>query len=109
MRKSHAQLRSELNYDVLVDELRSDFNQIPDHRGPNVVYPLSDILMSAYAIFNLKYPSLLCFEQQSQTERSNLKSLFGIDKICSDAQMRRVLDEVCPLLYKAYLPNAMIF
>ena len=61
-----------------------------------MVYPLSDILMSAYAIFNLKYPSLLCFEQQSEIEHSNLKALFGIDKICSDAQMRRALDEVCP-------------
>ncbi len=96
MRKSHAQLRSELNYDVLVDDLRSDFNEIPDHRAPNVVYPLSNILMSVYAIFNLKYPSSLYLEQQSEIERSNLKALFGIDKICSDAQMRRVLDEICP-------------
>lgn len=96
MRKSQAQLRSELNYDGLVDELRSDFTQIADHRAANVVHPLPDILMSAYALFSLKYPSLLCFEQQSEVERANLQHLFGIDKICSDAQMRRVLDEVSP-------------
>lgn len=96
MRKSYAQLRSELNYDVLVAELRSDFNQIPDHRAPNVVHPLPDVLMSAYAIFSLKYPSLLCFEQQSEVERSNLQQLFGIERLCSDAQMRRILDEVSP-------------
>ncbi|MEZ5045003.1 MAG: hypothetical protein R2828_34220 [Saprospiraceae bacterium] len=105
MRKSHAQLRSELNYDVLVKELRSDFKEIPDHRAPNVVHKLSDILMSAYAIFNLKYPSLLCFEQQSEIERSNLKELFGIDKICSDAQMRRVLDEVSPTALQSLFPK----
>ena len=96
MRKSHAQLRSELTYDALVKELRSDFTKIPDHRASNVIHKLPDVLMSAYAIFNLKYPSLLCFEQQSEVERSNLKALFGVDKICSDAQMRRVLDEVSP-------------
>lgn len=96
MRKSYAQLRSELNYDDLIAELRSDFTQIPDHRAANVVHKLPDILMSAYAIFSLKYPSLLCFEQQSAVEQTNLQSLFGIEKICSDAQMRRVLDEVSP-------------
>ena len=105
MRKSHAQLRSELNYDVLVKELRSDFNEISDHRAPNVVHKLPDILMSAYAIFNLKYPSLLCFEQQSEVERCNLKALFGIDKICSDAQMRRVLDEVSPADLQSLFPK----
>jgi len=96
MSKRYAQLRSELNYDVLVKELRSDFKQIPDHRAANVVHQLPDVLMSAYAIFALKYPSLLCFEQQSGLEQSNLKQLFGIDKVCSDAQMRRILDEVDP-------------
>jgi len=96
MRKSHAQLRAGLNYDVLIDELRSDFQNIPDHRAANVVHKLPDILMSAYAIFALKYPSLLCFEQQPEVEQANLQRLFGIDKICSDVQMRRVLDEVNP-------------
>ena len=96
MGKSHAQLRQELNQDVLVKELRSDFKNIPDHRAKNVVYKLDEILMSAYAIFALKYPSLLCFEQQTKSERENLSRLFGLDKVCSDAQMRRVLDEVDP-------------
>lgn len=52
--------------------------------------------MSAYAIFALKYPSLLCFEQQTKSERENLSCLFRLNKVCSDAQMRRVLDEVDP-------------
>ena len=101
MRKSHAQLREETTYDALVNELRNDFNNIPDHRAPNVVHKLSDILMSGYAIFALKYPSLLSFEEQTEVQRSNLKQMFGIDKICSDAQMRRVLDEVDPEMLQA--------
>lgn len=96
MRKSHAQLRAGINYDVLVEELRSDFEKLPDHRAANVVHKLPDVLMSAYAIFALKYPSLLCFEQQPELEQANLKRLFGIQKICSDAQMRRILDELDP-------------
>ena len=85
-----------IRYDDLVQTLRGDFEKIPDHRAANVVHQLPDVLMSAYAIFALKYPSLLCFEQQSMVEQENLKALFGIKKICSDAQMRRVLDELAP-------------
>ena len=105
MRKSQAQLRAEQNYDVLVKELRSDFQNIPDHRAANVVHKLPNILMSAYAIFALKYPSLLCFEQQPEVERSNLQKLFGVDKVCSDAQMRRVLDEIDPDHLQALFPK----
>jgi len=96
MRKSYAQLRESTTYDALVKELRRDFEKIPDHRAANVVHKLPNILMSGYAIFTLKYPSLLCFEQQTLRERENLRQLFGIDKICSDVQMRRVLDELDP-------------
>lgn len=96
MRKPHAELRQEINYDNLVMAMRSDFSQLPDHRAANVVYQLDDVLMSGFAIFSLKYPSLLSFEQQTIVERENLKNLFGISKVCSDVQMRRILDEVNP-------------
>lgn len=96
MRKSHAQLREELTQDVLVQELHSDFEQVPDHRAPNVVHTLGDVLMSGYALFALKYPSLLCFEQQTKAELDNLERLFGLTKVCSDAQMRCILDEASP-------------
>lgn len=100
-------LRTKINYDDLVTILREAFQKIPDHRAANIVHRLPDILMSAFAIFSLKYPSILCFEQQSDIEKANLKKLFAIDKLCSDAQMRRVLDELspqhidqlCPLLF----------
>ena len=61
--------------------------------------------MSGYAIFALKYPSLLSFEQQSPVEQENLKHLFGIKKVCSDVQMRRVLDEVPPEWIQALFPD----
>jgi hypothetical protein len=61
--------------------------------------------MSGFAIFNLKYPSLLRFEQQTTKERSNLKDLFGITKLCSDAQMRRILDDVKPETLQSLFPK----
>lgn len=96
MSKPPAPLRKRLNQDYLVKKLRSDFEKIPDYRAPNIVHQLSDILMSSYAMYALKYPSLNSFEQQTKSERANLKNLFGVENLCSDAQMRRVLDEVNP-------------
>ena len=88
--------RTKINYDDLLLILGQAFQKIPDHRAHNIIHHLPDILMSAFAIFSLKYPSILCFEQQSDIERANLKKLFNIHKLCSDAQMRRVLDQVAP-------------
>ena len=96
MATAYNHLRQRLTQDDLVLELRKAFEQIPDHRAKNVVHHLDEVLMSAYAIFALKYPSLLCFEQQSQSEKLNMRTLFGINKLCSDAQMRRILDELDP-------------
>jgi len=95
-------LRQRLNQDYLVKKLRSDFDKIPDHRASNVVHQLPDVLISAYAMFALKYPSLNSFEQQTKSEKQNLHNLFGVEKLCSDAQMRRVLDEVNPEELQAF-------
>jgi len=60
--------------------------------------------MGAYAMFALKYPSLLSFEQQTKSEEQNLKTIFGIDQLISGAQMCQALDEVIRMNYKIYLP-----
>lgn len=94
MRKKQLKLRTELTQDKLVSELRSTFEHIEDKRAKNVVHQLADVLMSAYAIFALKYPSVLSFEQQTKSEQHNLTSMFGIKQLVSDAQMRRILDSL---------------
>jgi hypothetical protein len=64
------------------------------------VRPISlvDNLMSGYAVFSLKYPSLLQFDQHSSEEmvKQNLKSVFNINQTPSDTQMRERLDVVEP-------------
>lgn len=78
-----------------VDLLRDEFQKIKDHRAFCDI-ELDDFLMSSYAVFALKYPSLLNFEtsMRQDKKRHNLKSLFGISKIPSDTQLRDVMDLV---------------
>ena len=73
------------------------FQKIPDPQARNGI-PLADHLMSGLAIFGLKYPSLLQFDQDRNDEliRSNLKSLYGIPKAPCDTWLRERLDEVDP-------------
>ena len=54
--------------------------------------------MSGLAIFGLKYPSLLQFDQDRNVDltRSNLKSLYGIKQAPSDTYLRERLDNVDP-------------
>ena len=80
----------------LLDSARKRFEGIHDPRAKNVVYRLPDVLMSGLAMFQLKYPSLHAFEQQTAAERHNLKTVFGIQGLCTDAQLRNVLDLVPP-------------
>jgi hypothetical protein len=59
---------------------------------------LTDHLMSGFALFSLKYPSLLRFDQDSRKEKilHNLQKVFNIENVPSDTQMRERLDEVDP-------------
>lgn len=80
----------------MVKLLRTAFGRIPDSRASNTVHSLVDVLTSAFAVFALKYPSLLSFQEQTPMERHNLKQLFELEHKCSDSQMRRILDEISP-------------
>lgn len=86
--------RQQLSADNLYRLVRSEFQQVVDRRGGGVVIPLGDALMSGFAVFALKAPSLLAFDKQRQSDAANLKSLFGVNHVPSDTQMRTILDEV---------------
>lgn len=47
-------------------------------------------------MFSLKSPSLLSFEEQTKQEKKNLKSIYHIEAIPSDTQMRTTLDPIDP-------------
>ena len=87
-------IRKHLSADPLYALLKKRFEAIPDHR-PKCTHPLGDVLQSALALFSLKDPSLLAFDQRRSD--GNLRSVFHIGQIPSDSQMRTVLDGVDPL------------
>jgi hypothetical protein len=96
MKLSYKTLQESLSVDSLIENLRSCFDNFADKRAKNSIVSLTDILMSAYAIFSLKYSSLLQFEMQNPIEKEDLKNLFCLSKTCNDSQMRVVLDQVNP-------------
>jgi hypothetical protein len=84
-----------LSADSLIALIRSDFERVPDRRAKNATISLADGLMSGFAVFSMKDPSLLTFEERRRTD-SNLESIYGIKKSPSDTQMRTMLDDVDP-------------
>jgi hypothetical protein len=88
-------LRNDLNADALFSQVRSGFEKIPDHRSNNIKISLSDALMSGFAMFSLKVPSLLAFKAR-QSDDTNLQTIYNIENVPSDTQMRTILDEVEP-------------
>jgi len=76
--------------------VRSGFEEIEDVRAAELVeISLADTLMSAFAMFSLKEPSLLAFDKRRQTD-DNLRTVYGIKQIPCDTQMRTTLDQVEP-------------
>ena len=68
--------RKYLCADALFRLLREHFATIVGDRVDEVEIPLSDALMSAFAMFSLKAPSLLAFDKQRA--EGNLKTIYGI-------------------------------
>ena len=85
--------RRHLSADGLLTLIKERFQKIPDPR-PNPVIPLCDVLLSGLALFALKDPSLLAFDERRH-ER-NLHTLFGIEQVPCDTQLREILDGVDP-------------
>ena len=87
--------RKDLSADALFGSLRSRFASLPDPRSGEVEIPLDDALMSAFAMFSLKDPSLLAFDDRRR-DHDNFRTIYGINRVPCDSQMRAVLDPVDP-------------
>lgn len=92
-----ARPQKKIKIDQLVAVLRECFQKVKDPRSGAAIIALDDFLMSSYAIFSLKYPSLLRFDRQSKESTGhNIKALFDIEHLPSDTHLRDVMDEVNP-------------
>ncbi|MHC1727407.1 MAG: hypothetical protein AB9866_15615 [Syntrophobacteraceae bacterium] len=89
-------VRKHLNADALNGAIRETFEQVPEPGNGQYDIPLADCLMSGYAMFSLKDPSLLAFERRRRAEQHNIETIFGIKRAPCDTQMRTRLDPVDP-------------
>lgn len=85
----------------LLGVIRGQFEKIT---SPRTLAPrsdpitLTDCLMSGLAVFGLKFPSLLKFDEskKEQQTKHNLQTLYQVKQVPSDTYMRERCDEVDP-------------
>ena len=97
-----------LTFEAMVARLRAQFESLErEERVANFNYPLSDILMSAFAMLFFQDPSLLAFQERllKKHARCNLQTMFGVRVIPKEAQMRQRLDEVSAEGVRLLLPT----
>jgi hypothetical protein len=107
MSKIESQEEESLSFDSMYATIHKGFGQLKDHRRNNSSYSLQDIVSGAFAMFSLKSPSLLDFSLRSQQEEQNLLAVYRINKLCSDTQMRQVLDRLEGSTVRALLSKVM--
>lgn len=91
--------RKHLSADGLIKTVRESIRKHNLLENPRNKYSWEDCIMSGLAIFGLKYPSLLSFEEgvvDDPRTRANLKNLYGVKNCPSDTTMRQRLDQLSP-------------
>jgi Transposase DDE domain len=86
--------RKHLSADALFRLVHSGFASLPEYRVGDVEITLTDALMSAFAMFSLKAPSLLAFDKERA--EGNLRTIYGIERVPCDTHMREILDPISP-------------
>jgi len=89
--------KKHLSFDALRKMLSRRFLEISDFRQEGKVeHTIHDVLMSGFAMMFYQDSSLLQFQQKLQEaiHKNNLQTLFQVESIPKDSQMREVIDEV---------------
>lgn len=90
------ELLSHLSFDNIYKKVWTHFGQISDPRASNCTYSLSDMLKSGFAMFSLKEPSLLSFQNHSHDFVCNMNEIFKINAVPGDTSLRETLDLIEP-------------
>ena len=90
----------------IISQFKSHWDTAPDIRKPNnnMRYTITDAIMCAYSVFFMQSNSFLAHQRilQQKMGRNNAASLFEIERIPSDPQIRNLLD---PLDVKHFHAN----
>ena len=87
-------VRKHLCADALLRSVHDVFCHIPEHRKGDPAIPLRDALLSAFAMFSLKSPSLLAFAKERTAD--HVPRVDGIGRVPCETSMRATLDPVQP-------------
>jgi hypothetical protein len=89
-----------LGFDDLKGILRRQIDVLPDHRthGPNTCYSVQDAALGAFGIFFTQSPSFLAYQRHLQQTKghNNACTLFGVETIPCNNQIRNLLDPIMP-------------
>jgi hypothetical protein len=89
-----------LRFDDLQAILQQRIDHLPDHRkpSPNTRYTMQDAVLGAFGIFFTQSPSFLEYQRQLQHTKghNNVQTLFGVEQIPCDNQVRTLLDPLAP-------------
>ena len=89
-----------LDFDGLKGILQRQIAHLPEHRqeGPNTRYTLQDAVLGAFGIFFTQSPSFLEYQRRLQYTKgqNNVHTLFDVERIPCDNQVRKLLDPIAP-------------
>ena len=89
-----------LTFDHLQAILRQHTADLPDVRqpSPNTRYTIPHAVAGAFGVFFTQAPSFLEYQRQlhHRQGRDNAQTLFGIEPIPCDNQIRTLLDPIAP-------------
>lgn len=84
-----------MRFRTMLSMLRESLAGIPEHRqGENTKYEITDAGLAAFGVFFMQSPSFLAHQRDMQRQKgqNNASSLFEVEQIPSDGQIRNLLD-----------------
>ena len=89
-------MREKLSLQNIMDHFRERWASLPDRRKPNnnTKYSIAGGVLAAFAVFFMQFWSFLAHQRllPSKKGRSNARSLFQVEEIPSNPQIRNLVD-----------------
>ena len=100
----------EIKVESCIKILDECFDKFTDPRSSFEIR-LKDFLLSSFAVFNLKYPSLFSFQDDYDKGiiSKSCHGLFGIENLPSDTHLRDIMDEVDPKDFRRVFKKLFAF
>jgi len=97
-------MRQKLSLQSLMRHFRERWANVPDtrKRNNNTKYEIADGVLAAFAVFFMQASSFLAHQRllQSKKGRSNARSLFQVEEIPSDPQIRNLVDPLAVSIFR---------